>query len=144
MNSQVAIIMRVVAEPFAAAVAGVDAHRVRAEKVNVSHVPHQPLAREERTVADLTLEVARQHVRSFVLQQRGTVARAELAIAAVICTLPVGILGAVQADVLAQVPVENAAVWTDALKYERDICKTNTVLDTDNVRIFNICPTTDS
>ena len=140
MNSQVAVVMRVVAEPFATTVAGIDAHRVRAKKVNVSHVPHQPLAREERTVADLTLEVTRQHVCRFVFQQRGTVARAELAIAAVIRTLPVWILGAVQADVLAQVSVENATVWTDTLKYEKDTPNTCT---RQYMPIFNICSKTD-
>jgi len=67
MNSQVAIVMRVVAESFATTIAGVNAHRVRAEKMHISHVPHQSLACKERTVADFTLEITCQHMRGFVL-----------------------------------------------------------------------------
>jgi len=110
--------MRMVAESFAAAVARVYANGVCAEKMNVSHVTHESLAREERTVADLTLEITRQYVRRFVLQQRRTVDRTELAVAAVIGTLAVRILRAVQADMLAQIPVEHTAVRTYALTYE--------------------------
>ena len=108
--------MRVVAEPFAASVASVNADWVRAEQVHVSHVPHEALPREERTVTDLTLEVPREHVRRLVFYQRRAVDGPELAIAAVVSTLPVRILRAVESDVLAQIPVEHAAVWTDTLK----------------------------
>lgn len=110
--------MRVVAETFAAAVASVNAHRVRAEKMNVSHVPHQPLAREERAVTDLALEITRQHVRRFVLHQRRTIDRAELAVAAVVGTLPIWILWTVQTNMLTQIPVENTTVWTHTLKHK--------------------------
>jgi len=118
MNSEVTIVVRVVAEPFAAAVAGVNAHRVRAEQMNIPHVSHQPLARKEGAVADLTLEIARQHMCRFVLQQRCTVDRAELAVTAVIGTLPVWILGAVKANMLAQIPVENITMWANALQHQ--------------------------
>jgi len=120
MNGQVSVVVRVVAESLAASVARVDPHRVSAKKVNVSHVSHQPLAREKRTVANLALEVARQHMRCFVLQQRRTVHRPELAVAAVVSALPVGILWAVEADVLAQVSIEHTAVRTDTLHRERE------------------------
>jgi len=120
MNGQVSVVVRVVAESLAASVARVDPHRVSAKKVNVSHVSHQPLAREKRTVANLALEVTRQHMRCFVLQQRRTVHRPELAVAAVVSALPVGILWAVEANVLAEVSIEHAAVWTDTLHRERE------------------------
>jgi len=86
--------------------------------MNVSHVPDQTLTREEGTVTDLTLEVARQHVRCFMLQQRRTVHRTELAVAAVVGTLPVRILWTVQADMLAQIAVEYTTVWTYTLTFE--------------------------
>ena len=47
MNRKVAVVVRVVAEPFAAPVARVNADRVRAKEVHVSHVPHEALPREE-------------------------------------------------------------------------------------------------
>jgi len=106
----------VVAESFATSVAGVNAHWVRAEKVNVSHVSHKPLASEERTVTNLTLEITFQHVSRLVLYQRCTVDRAELAVAAVVSTLSIRIFWAVKADVLAQIPIEYTTVWTDTLK----------------------------
>jgi len=68
MNSQVAIVMRVVAESFATSVTRVYANRVCAEQVNISHVSHQPLAREERAITNLALEITCQHMRRFVLQ----------------------------------------------------------------------------
>jgi len=67
VNSEVAIVMWMVAKSFAASVAGVNAHRVCAEKMDVSHVSHQPLASKEWTVADLTFKITRQHMRRLVL-----------------------------------------------------------------------------
>ena len=116
MDGEVSVVVRVVAESFATSVAGVDAHRISANEVNVSHVPHEALAREERTVTDLTFEIARQDVRRLVLYQRRTVDGAELAIAAVVSTLPIRILWAVQTDMLAQVTIEHATMGTDTLK----------------------------
>jgi len=131
MNCQMSVVMRVVAESLAASVTCVDAHRVSAKEVDVTHVPHQPLACEEGTVADLALEVARQHVRRFVLHQSGAVQRAELAVAAVVRSLPVWILRAVETDVLAQIPIEYTTVWTDTLKCNNKIdINIHTTIDT--------------
>ena len=118
------VVVGVVAESFAASVARVDADGVSAEEVNISHVSDESLACEERAVADLTLEIARQHVRCFVLYQRGPVQCSELAVTAVVRSLSVRVLGTVQADVLAQVPVVHTTVWAYTLT-----CNTPDVVD---------------
>jgi len=110
-----AIIVRVVAETLATPVAGVDADGIRTEKVHIAHVSYEPLAREERTVAYLALEITREDVCSFVLDKRCAVKRPELAVAAVISALALRVLGTVKADVLAEVTVEYSAMWTVAL-----------------------------
>ena len=86
--------------------------------MNVSHMSHESLARKEGTVTDLTLEITCKDVSRLVLYQRCTVNGSELAVAAVVSTLTIRILWAVEADVLAQVPVEYTTVWTHTLQHE--------------------------
>jgi len=115
MNGQMSVVVRMIAESFAATVARVNADWIGAKQMHVTHVTDESLTSEERAVAYLTLEVSCEDVRGFVLSELGTVERPELAIATVISTLAVGILGAVETNVLAQVAIEHAAVRTVSL-----------------------------
>lgn len=74
-------------------------------------------------------------MRCLVLLQRCSVQRSELAIAAVVRTLSVGVLGTVQADMLAQVAIVHSAVGTYTLTYNTQQMSTMNSQD--------ICPTSD-